>query len=186
MRKKPKDRLIISWRIERQLPFLRSILKETNHQPRRERLQLANADHINAISELVMNTLRRQIPVSSTILQRLRPHHNALRDGSSQTFLEKATSDHDGSNGSWPVATVWTWRATTSFKIVETLSLKKITFSSFQYPPYLEFKPFPLPFSSPPFNVDCLSLQQFFCLASNTDKGEEGGGGKEGGLQCER
>ena len=50
---------------------------------------------------------------------------------------------------------------------------KKNTFSSFQYLPYLEFKPFPLPFPSraPPFNVDCLSLQQFFCLASNTDKG---------------
>ena len=95
---------MISWRIERQLRFLRSILKETNHQPRREWLQLANADHINGISELVMNTLRRQIPVSSSTLQRLRPHQNALRDGSAQAFFEKATSDHDGSNGWWPLA----------------------------------------------------------------------------------
>ena len=66
--------------------------------------------------------------------------------------------------------------ATTSCKIVETLSFKN-TFSSFQYPPYLEFKPFPLPFPSPPFNVDCLSLQQFSCLASNSDKRRGGGGG---------
>ena len=66
--------------------------------------------------------------------------------------------------------------AVTSCKIVETLSLKN-AFSSFQYPPYLEFKPFPLPFPSPPFNVDCLSLQKRFCLASKTDKGGRGGEG---------
>ena len=51
-------------------------------------------------------------------------------------------------------------QATTSCKIVETLPLKN-TFSSFQCPPYLGFKPFPLPLPSPPFNVDCLSSQNF-------------------------
>ena len=68
--------------------------------------------------------------------------------------------------------------ATTSCKIVETLSLKN-TFSSFQCPPYLEFKPFPLPLPSPPFNVDCLSSQHFFVLLATLIRGR-------GGLQCER
>ena len=36
---------------------------------------------------------------------------------------------------------------------------------------------------SPPFNVDCLSFQHFFCLASNIDKA--GGGGGEGGCSKE-
>ena len=77
-------------------------------------------------------------------------------------------------NQSDSIAIQWPLTQTTSCKIVEIVSLKN-TFSSFQYPPYLEYKPLPLPFPSPPFNIDCLSLQQFFCLASNTDK--EGGRG---------
>ena len=70
----------MSWRIGRQLSFLRSILKAADHQTRRERLQAVNADQINALSELVMNTLRGQIPVSSSTLTKLRPHHQALRE----------------------------------------------------------------------------------------------------------
>ena len=46
------------WRIGRQLPFLRSILKLAHPQTRRERLQSANDDQINALSELVMNMLQ--------------------------------------------------------------------------------------------------------------------------------
>ena len=70
------------------------------------------------------------------------------------------------------------FHATTSCKIVETLSLKN-TFSSFQCPPYLEFKPFQLPLPSPPFSVDCLSSQHFFVLLATLMRGG-------GGLQCER
>ena len=33
---------------------------------------------------------------------------------------------------------------------------------------------------SPPFNVDCLSFQHFFCLASIIDKAGGGGGGGRG------
>ena len=62
---------------------------------------------------------------------------------------------------------------TTSCKIVETLSLKN-TFSSFQCPPYLEFKPLPLPLPPPPFNVDCLSSQHFFVLLATLIRGEGG------------
>ena len=40
-------------RLQRQLPFLRSVLREADQQVRRERLQHANADQVNAISELV-------------------------------------------------------------------------------------------------------------------------------------
>ena len=63
--------------------------------------------------------------------------------------------------------------ATTSCKIVETLSLKN-TFSNFQYSAYLEFKPFPLPLPSPPFNVDCLSSQHFFVLLATLIRGGRG------------
>ena len=42
-------------RLQRQLPFLRSVLREADQHVRRERLQHVNADQVNAISELVMN-----------------------------------------------------------------------------------------------------------------------------------
>ena len=70
----------MSWRIERQWPFLRSVLKEADHQTRRARLQAANADQINAVSELVMNTIRGTIPVSSKTVGRLRPYEKVLGD----------------------------------------------------------------------------------------------------------
>ena len=47
---------------------------------RRERLQHANADQINAISELVMNTLRRNVTIPPPLLEALCPHKHALRE----------------------------------------------------------------------------------------------------------
>ena len=70
---KTKERLIMSWRIGRQLLFLLIILKAADHQTRRERLQAANADQINALSKLVMNTFCEQIPILSSTLTKLRP-----------------------------------------------------------------------------------------------------------------
>ena len=67
-------------RLQRQLPFLRSVLREADQQVRRERLQHANADQVNAISELVMNTLKGNVPVPPRLLDQLRPHKQALRD----------------------------------------------------------------------------------------------------------
>ena len=67
-------------RLQRQLPFLRSVLREADKNVRRERLQHANADQINAISELVMNTLRGNVTIPPRLLEALRPHKHALRD----------------------------------------------------------------------------------------------------------
>jgi len=67
-------------RLRRQLPFLRSVLREADQNVRRELLQHANADQVNAISELVMNTLKGNVTVSPRVLDQLRPHKVALRD----------------------------------------------------------------------------------------------------------
>ena len=45
----------------------------------KERFQASNAKQINAVSELVMNSLRQCVPVWSRTLQRLHPHRQALR-----------------------------------------------------------------------------------------------------------
>ena len=66
--------------LQRQLPFLRSVLREADQHVRRERLQHANADQVNAISELVMNTSKGNVTVPPRFLDPLRPHKQALRE----------------------------------------------------------------------------------------------------------
>ena len=65
-------------RLRRQLPFLRSGLQEANRFKRQE--QHANADQINAVSELVLNLLKNKIPVTPPIMAKLRPYKKVLRD----------------------------------------------------------------------------------------------------------
>ena len=67
-------------RLRRQLPFLRSVLQEANRFKRQDLLQHANADQINAVSELVLNLLKNKIPVSPPIMAKLRPYKKVLRD----------------------------------------------------------------------------------------------------------
>jgi len=47
-------------RFKRQLPFLKSVLQEANSMKREEMLKHANADQINAMSEVVLNLLKKQ------------------------------------------------------------------------------------------------------------------------------
>ena len=55
-------------RLRRQRPFLESILKEANRNKRQALLTHANADQINAVSEMVMNLLKNRIPVKPRTL----------------------------------------------------------------------------------------------------------------------
>ena len=67
-------------RLRRQWPFLRSVLQEANRFKRQDLLQHANADQVNAVSELVLNLLKNNIPVTPAILAKLRPYKKVLRD----------------------------------------------------------------------------------------------------------
>ena len=67
-------------RLRRQLPFLRSMLQEANRFKRQDLLQHANADQINAVSELVLNFLKNKIPVTPPIMSKLRPYKKVLLD----------------------------------------------------------------------------------------------------------
>ena len=55
------------------------MLRAADSQTRQECLQTANANQINTVSELVMNVLRRRVPVPSRTVQRLQPHQVAIR-----------------------------------------------------------------------------------------------------------
>jgi len=67
-------------RLRRQRPFLTSILQEANRFKRQEMLEHANADQINAVSEMVLNLLKKRIPVKPQTLRKLQRHKNVLRE----------------------------------------------------------------------------------------------------------
>ena len=66
-------------RLQRQAPFLRAVLREADANKRKQLLQLANADQINTVSELVLNVLKGHAPRSGYTIERLRPHAQPLR-----------------------------------------------------------------------------------------------------------
>ena len=55
------------------------MLKEANRFKRQELLQHANADQVNAVSELVLNLLKNNISVTPPIMEQLRPYKKVLR-----------------------------------------------------------------------------------------------------------
>jgi len=56
------------------------VLQEGNRFKRQDLLQHANADQINAVSELVLNLLKNKIPVTPPIMAKPRPYKKVLRD----------------------------------------------------------------------------------------------------------
>ena len=56
------------------------MLQEANRFKRQDLLQHANADQFNAVSELVLNLLKNNIPVTPPIMAQLRPYKKVLRD----------------------------------------------------------------------------------------------------------
>ena len=67
-------------RFQRQVPFLKTVLAQADTRRRNNLLRLANADQINAVSELVMNTLKGAVPTSRNTVRILRPHRDSLRN----------------------------------------------------------------------------------------------------------
>ena len=67
-------------RLRRQRPFLESILNKSNRFKRQELLELANADQINAISEMILNLLKKRIPIQPSTLAKLKRHKDVLRE----------------------------------------------------------------------------------------------------------
>ena len=54
-------------------------MQEADQHKRQQKLRYANADQINAVSELVMNTLRGSVPPGRTTVSHLKPYRSSLR-----------------------------------------------------------------------------------------------------------
>ena len=65
-------------RLHRPAPFLKVLLKEAKHKQRNNLLRAANADQINAVSELVLNVVKGVAPHTPNTVRILRPQKDAL------------------------------------------------------------------------------------------------------------
>ena len=81
-------------RLQRQRPFLQSFLNEADRYKRQDLLQHANADQINAFSELTLNLLKQHIPVSPATMAKLRWHKKSLREMSRRRLSVKRRREH--------------------------------------------------------------------------------------------
>ena len=81
-------------RLRRQRPFLESVLKEANRHKRQQMIEHANADQINAVSEMVLNLLKKRIPVDAVTYGKLKRHKNALREVGKRRNSDKRRRQH--------------------------------------------------------------------------------------------
>ena len=91
-------------RLRRQRPFLESILNKSNRFKRQELLELANADQINAISEMILNLLKKRIAIQPSTLAKLKRHKDVLRELAKRKHSLKRRREHlkkQNSSGFW-------------------------------------------------------------------------------------
>lgn len=77
-------------RIRRQRPFLQAIVSSANRNRRKDFIKHANKDQVNAISEIILNLLKNNVPVTPVTMARLRSYRQILRRiGSRSVSLKK-------------------------------------------------------------------------------------------------
>ena len=80
------------------------ILKEADRYKRQEMLMHADADQINAVSEMVMNLLKNRIPVKLRTLSKIKRHEKVLREVGKRRNSLKRRREHlvrQTGNGFW-------------------------------------------------------------------------------------
>ena len=81
-------------RLCRQRPFLESILNKSNRFKHQELLELANADQINAISEMILNLLKKRIAIQPSTLAKLKRHKDVLLELAKRKHSLKRRREH--------------------------------------------------------------------------------------------
>ena len=90
--------------IKRNLPFIKSIFRQANCYKRQEMLRHANKNQINAVSEIVLNLLKKKIPVKPPLMAQLRQHERALCEiGKKKKFHQASKTGVDETKRTWIV-----------------------------------------------------------------------------------
>jgi len=80
VRQHPRAHKATMKRLRRQRHFLTHVLKEANRNKRQRMLQFADKDQINAISEMVLNLLKKRVPINAMTYGKLKRHKKVLRE----------------------------------------------------------------------------------------------------------
>ena len=83
---------------------MESILKEANRYKRQDLLTHANADQVNAVSEMVLNLLKNRIPIKPRTLSKRKRHKKVLREVGKRRNSLKRRHEHllrQTGNGFW-------------------------------------------------------------------------------------
>ena len=76
--------------IHRQKPLLKAITSAANRNRRKHLIKHANKDQVNAVSEIVLNLLKKNVPVTPVTMERLRPYKQSPRQiGNRAVSLKK-------------------------------------------------------------------------------------------------
>ena len=65
---------------QRHRGFLQSLLREANAKRRNVMLDLANKNQLNALSEMVLNVMKRNVPIEPKTIQKLKRYKNVLQE----------------------------------------------------------------------------------------------------------
>ena len=91
--------------VEEQEPYLRALFAAVGVPSRRRKLlQYGSGDQINAVSELVLNTLKDRIPLPPPLMARLRRYKGTLREvGRRKNSIKKRREQllRQGGRGFW-------------------------------------------------------------------------------------
>lgn len=85
---------------QHQRPFLKAIVNEANHYKRQDLLQQASTDQINAMSKLVLNLLKKWIPIDPVSNAKLKRYKMMLREvGKHKNSLKRRKAHLAGQKG---------------------------------------------------------------------------------------
>ena len=87
----------------RQSHFLNDVLKEANQNKWQQKLRYVNADQINAVSELVMNTLCGSVKPGRKTVSRLKPYRQSLSHCQPSSEYKKAQTFDEFTDWRWRV-----------------------------------------------------------------------------------
>ena len=70
--------IVIIGLFQRHRGFLQSLLREANAKRRNVMLDLANKKQLNALSEMVLNLMKQNVPIQPKAIQKLKCYKNVL------------------------------------------------------------------------------------------------------------
>ena len=74
------DVIYIMSLFQRHRGFLQNLLREANANQQNVMLDLSNKNQLNALSEMVLNVMKQNVPIQTRTIQKLKRYKNVLQE----------------------------------------------------------------------------------------------------------